>query len=127
MQTITGTYAGRAWSLSALGSSSTLIRSTGTYAVNEYMKLKFQATFEFTLVGGGTVHYTSRPSDLDWGNFFTNSLTKSYTVAKAATLCYSEEEGRYFNEFLPSGTRFSKCKYTLRLDSNTVGTMTLDF
>lgn len=124
---ISGTYAGKAWTLSAAGSSAALITSTGTYAVDEYMKLLFQPTFYYQNALGEYVNLTGAANVLYYGNYFTNSLTKSYTVAQAASHFYIEEYGVTLDHLLPHDAIFKKCKYSLKLDSNPVGSFTVNY
>ena len=126
-QMISGTYAGRTWTLCALGSSAALITSTGTYAVDEYMKLKFRPTFAYLNTYNDEIYFTGSASALDYGNYFTNGLTKSYTVSQAASHYYNNDLQLWYDEIFPAGTIFAKCKYTLKLDSNPVGSFTVNF
>ena len=119
-----GTYLGRRWTLNTSAGTATKIKSTGTYAVDEYMQLKFNPTFMYSSIDG----YVILPGDegsLDYGNYFTDSLTKSYTVAQAAAHFYLGSIP--YSQFLPDTAVFSKCKYSLRLDSNTVCSFTVNY
>lgn len=122
---ITGSYNGRTWTLDATAGSSTKIQSTGTYATEEYMKLKFNPTFRYQSYDG-YVYLAGNEYALDYGSFFTNSLTKSYTVSQAAAYFYIDENHTIpYSQILPTTATFSKCKYSLRLDSTTVGSLTV--
>lgn len=106
---ITGTYGGYSFLLDATASSCTLIKATGTYGTNANMKLKFDPTFGYYANNGSFVTLMGYNHNyIEYGTFYTNTLTKSYTVSQAG----SELD---LSGVLNSSFIFKSCVYKLNI------------
>ena len=126
---VQGTYSGHDYCLDATASSSSQIKSTGTYGVNANLRLRFVPTITYP-TDNGTVSITASSNSVAYGTVYTTSLTKSYTPSQAAAYMYVYYPDGSFGPLsyiLPSNAYYTSCVYKLEVNSTIVATITVNY
>ena len=123
---ITGTHNGNSFTLSADGSSSSLIKASadyGSYPDLFNLTLKFKPKFEYKNIAGNPVDYDMGWDNLDHTRYNVRTIAKSYDVPGAA-IHFPHGSGT-LADILPVQTYFASCGYRLKAGSSTVNTLTI--